>query len=544
MIEEVPDGIANESSSQISHEPSTQISREDSAQISSPKSAVRICVPVCEQTISSARAACKRAAQSGDIVELRLDYLHDINVSEISELAGSLRKLNRPVILTFRASEEGGQRETDPTARVQFWNEAAAVCRQELFDIELNLLRTAGDEIAGLDWQRVICSHHDFDGVPRNLLEVYEAMARTLARFLKIAVTAHDTIECLPIFQLLERAQTEGREVIAIAMGQPGLVTRVVGPAWGSYLTYGPADDEKATAPGQVTASKLRDLYRIDEITRDTQVMGLIGSPVAHSISPNVHNAAFATARLNAVYLPFEVRDLHSFIRRMAHPQTRELDWNLRGLSVTAPHKTAVIEFLDWIHPAAHEIGAVNTIVIDREGLRGYNTDALAVLKPVLERVGSLRDTRCAVVGAGGAAKATLWSLKNEAARVTLFARNSQKGSDLANSFNAEFRSLEDATFQDFDLVINATPLGTKGSRENETVAVAEQLHGTRLAYDLVYNPSETLFMQEAREAGCETIGGLSMLVLQGVEQFKLWTGLEAPVSEMRHAAEEALKSP
>ena len=200
-----------------------------------------------------------------------------------------------------------------------------------------------------------------------------------------------------------------------------------------------------------------------------------------------------------------------------------------------------MIEFLDWIHPAAQEVGAVNTIVIEGESLRGYNTDALAVLQPVLERVGALRDARCAVIGAGGAAKATLWSLRNEGARVTLFARNSQKGRDLAATFSAEFGSLEGATFQDFDLVINATPLGTKGSRQSETIAAADQLRGTRLAYDLVYNPSETLFMQEAREAGCETIGGLSMLVLQGVEQFKLWTGLEAPLSEMRQAAEGAL---
>lgn len=522
---------------------SDRISDEGSAQTLPPRSETRarICVPVCEASAALAKEACEHAAQLGDIVELRLDYLDDVSDVEISKLVTVTSQLNRPVILTLRSSEEGGHRTIDTKLRVQFWKEGSKLFKHELFDIELDLLRAESNSLAGLDWRRVICSHHNFAGVPTNLSEVYAAMAGTPARFLKIAVTAHDAIDCLPIFQLLERAQSEGRELIAIAMAQPGLVTRVLGPSRGSYLTYGSANDEKATAPGQVTADKLRELYRIDQITRESQVMGLVGSPVAHSISPNVHNAAFAPAGVDAVYLPLEVHDLSAFIERMAHPRTRELDWNLRGLSVTAPHKTAVIELLDWIHPVAQEIGAVNTVVIDGQILRGYNTDAIAVLKPVVERIGSLRDARCALIGAGGAAKATLWSLKNEGAGVTLFARNEEKGRELATSFDAEFECLAGASFKDFDLVINATPLGTKGPLQNETLAVAEQLHGARLAYDLVYNPSETLFMRQAQEAGCETIGGLSMLVLQGVEQFKLWTGVEAPLDVMRRAAEKAL---
>jgi 3-dehydroquinate dehydratase/shikimate dehydrogenase len=368
-------------------------------------------------------------------------------------------------------------------------------------------------------------------------------MSRTKARFLKIAVTANDTVDCLPVFALLERGLNADREMISVAMGMPGLATRVLGPSRGAYLTYAAMDFDNSTAPGQIEASDLRDVYHFNSISRETQIMGLVGSPVSHSISPNLHNAAYVSVGFDAVYIPFDVQNLGSFIKRMAHPRTRELDWNLRGLSVTAPHKTAVIEFLDSIDSAAAEIGAVNTIVVSDEGLRGYNTDAMAVLKPVAEVIGSLRDVRVAVIGAGGVAKATLWSLKEEGADATLFARNEEQGRALAETFGAAFENFNNNSFGDFEVIINATPLGTKGSLVDETPAGAEQLRGTRLAYDLVYNPGETKFQREAQAAGCNTIGGMSMLVLQGVEQFKLWTGREAPVELMMETGRRALRT-
>jgi shikimate dehydrogenase len=244
---------------------------------------------------------------------------------------------------------------------------------------------------------------------------------------------------------------------------------------------------------------------------------------------------------LNAVYLPLEVRDVSAFMRRMVHARTRELDWNLCGLSITAPHKSAVIEYLDWIEPAAKEIGAVNTIVVSDGALHGYNTDAIAALQPVIEKLGSLRDARCAVIGAGGAASAILWSLRNEGAKAVLFARDEVKGRALASKFGANCERLEDNAFAGFELVMNATPLGTRGPLVDGTAATSDQLRGARLVYDLVYNPSETRFMREARAAGCDAIGGLRMLVLQAAEQFRLWSGTEPPVEMMRDAANRAL---
>ena len=243
-------------------------------------------------------------------------------------------------------------------------------------------------------------------------IKIYERMAATPARVLKIAVKANDATDCLPVFNLLERARADGREMIAIAMGTAGVATRILGPSRGAYLTYAALEDEGATAPGQITARDLKEIYRLDKIDRQTQIFGLIGSPISHSLSPHMHNAAFASAGMNAVYIPFEVNDVKTFIRRMVHPRTRELSWNMRGLSVTAPHKFAVMDQLDWIEPAAQEIGAVNTIVVEDDALHGYNTDAPGFVAPLVEKLGDLSEARCAVIGSGGVANAAFWALQ------------------------------------------------------------------------------------------------------------------------------------
>ncbi|HEV7394875.1 MAG TPA: type I 3-dehydroquinate dehydratase, partial [Pyrinomonadaceae bacterium] len=360
------------------------------------KSKTRICIPVCVRTASELQPALRRAAEDADIVELRLDCLTEFEVSDLPGLARETSEISTPLILTFRPTHQGGNRVIDPGARLDFWRHCSQVFQKELFDIELDLLTNGLAVDLKLDWQRVICSHHDFHGVPADLEEIFDAMLSTKARFLKISVTANDAVDCLPILSLLERGLNSGREVIPIAMGMPGFATRVLGPSRGAFLTYAAMGPDSATAPGQITAGKLREIYHVNSISRETHILGLVGSSVSHSISPNVHNAAYAFMGLDAVYLPFEVQDLGSFIKRMAHPRTRELDWNLRGLGITAPHKTTVIGFLDSIDSAAAEIGAVNTIVVSEEGLRGYNTDAMAVLKPVLEIMGSLRDAKVA----------------------------------------------------------------------------------------------------------------------------------------------------
>jgi shikimate dehydrogenase/3-dehydroquinate dehydratase type I len=485
----------------------------------------RICVSVCEKTVDALESAAVRASEWADVVELRLDCLADLAGFE-----RVLDRVSRPVILTFRPSEQGGHRELDQQARGAFWKRAP---QTEWWDIESDL--TVGTESSN-----VIVSHHDFAGVPQDLTAIYERLAAIPAQVVKIAVQANDIVDCIPVFELLERARGEGRNLIAIAMGNAGLATRVLGPSRGAFLTYAALEEEKATAPGQLTAQKLRSVYHLDHLTRDTMICGLVGMPVMHSVSPHMHNAAFHTAGINGVYLPLEVRDVSTFMKRMVQPRTRELDWNLRGLSVTAPHKSAVLEHLDRIDPEAREIGAVNTILIEDNELIGFNTDAAGFITPLVDTLGLLNGLTVAVIGAGGAARAAVWALLRHDSHVTVFARDIEKAGALGQVFDVSYASLSSASFASYDLVINATPLGS-GALVDQTPATAEQLRGVRCVYDLVYNPIETRLLKEASKAGCKTIRGLEMLVAQAKNQFELWTRQVPSLQVMHDAAAVAL---
>jgi len=489
---------------------------------------------VCAKSFKALEEACERAVEWADVVELRLDCLEGEESEYLADKIDQLlSKLSRPAILTFRPSEQGGYRSLSRQERESFLQTEHGLegC---LLDVELDLASAPPFEV---DWSRIIASHHDFDGVPADLEQIYERLAATPARILKLAVRANDVVDCIPIFRLLDRARNEDREIIAIAMGNAGIATRVLGPSRGAFLTYGSLAEESATAPGQVNAQQLRSVYRIDEIDDETMICGLVGLPVMHSASPHIHNAAFAAAGVNGVYLPLETRDVSAFVKRMVHPLTRELDWSLRGLSVTAPHKSSVIDLLDWVEPEAEKIGAVNTVVVEKDRLLGYNTDVPGLVEPLLKIVGSLAGLRVAVIGAGGAARAAVWAMNLHGANVTLFARNPEK----AQLFQASCESLATAVFSDYDLVINATPLGS-GDFVDQTPTTADQLRGARLAYDLIYNPIETRFLKEARSAGCQTLGGLEMLVAQAAIQFELWTEKKPSPAVMHDAAVAALR--
>ena len=478
---------------------------------------MRVCVPVCAKSFADLDELCKRAEQSADILELRLDCLDPRELAfEIETFAN---KFSRPIILTFRPSEQGGYRSMERPEREAFWRRDWGFPANSAFDIEADLVESGLGEF---DWSRVIVSHHDLNCVPDDLEQIYERLAATPAHIVKIAVRANDITDCIRVFKLLERGRNEQRELIAIAMGNAGIATRILGPSRGAYLTYGSLEDESATAPGQVNARQLRSVYHIDDINTETMICGLVGLPVMHSVSPHMHNAAFRAAGVNGVYLPLEVRDINAFVKRMVHPETREMDWNLRGLSITAPHKSSVMELLDWVDPDAQEIGAVNTVVIEGHELHGYNTDVHGLIEPLRERVGSLAGARVAVIGAGGAARAALWVLKRDGASVTVFARDPSKGEPLAG-----------ASFAGYDIVINATPVNP---------ARAEQLAGARLVYDLIYNPIETQFLKDACAVGCDTLGGLPMLAAQARRQFALWTGKTPSAELMYDSAAAALR--
>ncbi|MEP6703435.1 MAG: shikimate dehydrogenase, partial [Acidobacteriota bacterium] len=287
----------------------------------------------------------------------------------------------------------------------------------------------------------------------------------------------------------------------------------------------------------QISATDLRDVFRVKELDKNTGVFGVIAGNTSYSLSPYMHNAAFKRKSLNSVFIPLQVSDLNAFVRRMVRPETREIELNFRGFSVTNPHKQSIMEHLDFVDDTAQMIGAVNTVKIDGGKLEGYNTDAPGFIAPLKKMYGDLKGSRALVAGSGGAARACVYALKREGVDVTLLARDPERAAAFAREFAISVHKLSTKRRSlAADILVNATPLGTKGENETSTVATSEELRGVKLVYDLVYNPSETMLLQEAKTAGAKTLGGIDMLIAQGAEQFRIWTGGDAPTDVMKDA--------
>lgn len=504
------------------------------------ENSVRVCAVITEETIDAARAAIKRAASIADMIEVRLDYLIDFDFGDhegasegapLQTVRTIVRDSSVPVIITFRSASEGGRRQVDDDVRLRLLAAATefAYCDVEAASYE-QLRRLSPDT------SRLIPSYHDFSGTPADLDAIYDRVTSLPGAVHKIVTYAHNVTDSLAIFKLLKRARIDDRKLIALAMGEAGLITRVLGPAFGSFLTYGSLGSGKESAPGQLSCDELINLYRVRGISRSTLITGIVGSPVGHSASPAMHNRAFAECGLDYVYLPFEVKDLALFFDQFVRKATREIDWNLAGLSVTIPHKREVVSLLDEINETAAKTGAVNTVVMKDDRLFGYNTDVQGAMEP-LERVQPLAGAQCAVIGAGGAARAVIYGLLERGARVQVFARSPEKARELVDSFGVSVSTIESLESSDAEIVINTTPIGMRGHSEGTSPVTKDSLRGRRVAYDLVYNPMETRFLTDAREEGCILIGGLDMLVAQAALQFELWTGHKAPIDAMREAA-------
>lgn len=267
-------------------------------------------------------------------------------------------------------------------------------------------------------------------------------------------------------------------------------------------------------------------------IDQHTKLYGLLGCPVGHSLSPTMQNAAFRASGLNAAYLAFETRDIGGCLRGM-----RAL--GIRGMSVTIPHKSAVIPLLDELDDLASRIGAVNTIVNDDGRLIGYNTDGIGALKAI-EAKSDLNPEVCLIIGAGGAARAIGFILKERGVNVAVANRSHERGRALAASLSCPFVPLDELKGMSPDLLIQTTPIGM-APKVGECIVPESILKEGMVVMDIVYNPLKTKLLTIAGGRGCVTISGLDMFVNQGAEQFKLWTGLDAPVDVMSRAAKEAL---
>lgn len=499
----------------------------------------KICVSICAKSSEEFIEQIERAKSVADVIELRFDCLEKIEPEKLSNALQRIRRSFKGKFLaTFRPTEQGGKRNLTVCEREEFWFDSGVPEFADWVDFELDFPKENTSKHSVKSFEKVIKSSHDFEKVPENLNEIYALLAAK-AKTLKIAVQTADIIDTIAVWKILERAKRENKQIIPIAMGEAGKWTRILGLAHGAFLTYAALDAGGETAPGQISAKDLIETYRVRELTKKTDVYGIIGCPVKHSLSPFMHNAAFKCKNIDAVYVPFEVKTPDEFIRQFIKYETREIELNIKGFSVTIPHKTAIIKHLDFIDETAGKIGAVNTVRIEDDKLYGYNTDAEGFIEPLKNVYGDLRDVNIAILGAGGAARACVYALQKENANVTIFARNVEKAQDLASEFKAQSSKFKipSESYEHFDIVVNTTPLGTIGEFADKTPATAEQIKSVNLVCDLIYNPFETHLIKEAKKASVPIIGGMAMLVGQAMAQFKIWTGKDAPLKEMSAAA-------
>ncbi len=351
-----------------------------------------------------------------------------------------------------------------------------------------------------------------------------------------MANTSHDNLRML---QLVRDSQVP---TVGICMGDIGTPSRILAGRFGAPFTFATFHHERTLAPGQLSFQQMTDIYHYDRINADTTVFGVIGDPIAHSLSPIVHNAAFSHMGLNAVYVPFRVPREH-----LAQFLADAPALGIQGLSVTIPHKETVIKQLNETDESMDGIGAANTLIFRDGKIIGYNTDyraALGSLEQALEAhqglKGKLDNHSALVLGAGGAAKAIAYGLKRMGANVVIAGRTSQRAQQLATALGC--KAVDWANRYSFipDLIVNCTPVGMHPNVD-ATPYDKHHLRPSMIVFDTVYNPENTLLTKDARSQSCTVVSGVEMFVRQACLQFKQFTGQEAPPDLMRDVLKRAI---
>ena len=434
-------------------------------------SSPRLCITVAGPDMTALRRQRDDAsAQGADLVELRLDLVGDPDV------AGALEGRRTPVIVTCRAQWEGGGFKGSEAERLAIL-QAALAQGADYVDVEYK----AGFDalIHSTRGKRIVVSMHDFDGVPGDLPARVRAMRSTGAEIVKVAVMTRSLFDNLSLLDLRDAASRS----VFVGMGPCGLPTRLLPAHFGSQWSY--AGD--GHAPGQVPAERMLKEFRFREITDRTALYGIAGYPLAHSISPAMHNAAFCAAGVDAVYVPMPAASADDFLEfaKALH---------VRGASVTIPYKVDLFKRVDAADQVSTQVGAVNTLKRHQTKWLGRNTDVSGFLAPLRGRL-QLRGMRAAVLGAGGAARAVAVALFTSGAEVSVYARNSDRAAEVLRLVNRKPTGLALPPPKSWDLIVNATPLGTFPDVERSPFP-AGAFDG-KMAYDLVYNPQETRFLKD-----------------------------------------------
>ncbi len=484
----------------------------------------KICVAITGPDPNSLVEQAESVCRETPFVEFRLDYL--------AKPLGALPRLKTflvqhpevTAIATCRREANGGKFSGNQAAELDVLLKAAT-SGFHLVDVELQ----TAEEVDPQELERVrasgaalIISYHDFMA-SKDLDGVLERVLRHEPEYIKIVSTARQLADNVGMLRFLERARVKAN-VIGICMGEQGVISRILGPRSGSVFTFASVVSGAETAPGQISSSTLLDLYRLNDLDTATRVYGVAGNPVSHSLSPAMLNAAFRRERVNSVYLPLQTSKLSDLLTLV-----REIP--LSGISVTMPFKQEILKHLEKTDPLSEKIGACNTVVRSHDGkLYGFNTDVAAIVRPIEKRL-ALRNAKVLVVGAGGAARAAVFGLKEKGAEVFIVNRTLATAQKLAREAKAKSVKREHLAKTSFDVIVNATPVGMQGVKVRAALEPDEI--NARLVFDLVYNPLDTPLIQAAKARSIPVITGVEMFVHQGARQFEIWTGKPAPEEEM-----------
>ncbi len=549
-----------------------------------------ICVPLMVETHDEAiRDAILAAEHGADMVEFRIDvYFEDQEDStdllqdRIDRILDLVKASPLPCVVTCRPHWEGGEYHGDDDERVSMFEalgtsdhppayidvELATYTRSKNIRQKINLAVDHPKQKRTLS-TRLILSTHDFEQRPSDLTRKILAMQDEKAcSVMKVAYRARSIRDNLEMFELLAQRQ---KPMIALCMGEFGLMSRVLAPKFGGLLTFATLHDESQTAPGQPTIEELIKLYRFRKINKDTKVYGIIGWPVTQSMSPLVHNAGFEAVGWNGVYVPMPVEGSYeSFKATMLALIDSSLE--LAGASVTIPHKenlVCVFPVLDCTASFATIHQAANTLVfeVDEYEYEGSlirtlysphpeNTDTFAILETVRELYPSTQGLRVMLIGAGGVARGAAHGLYEQGCVIFVANRNHSRAADLAkevtNGKTIHARSsinaitLDQAIEQECDLYINCTPIGMTGGPDPEGLSIPipdMTLPPETVFFDTVYNPIETPMLKAAIERGFRTIDGVQMFVKQAEAQFEMWTNKKAPADLFDQLVREKLGS-
>jgi 3-dehydroquinate dehydratase/shikimate dehydrogenase len=515
-----------------------------------------LCVAIFVRDIAQAKRDIAAAAEAGaDLVELRVDtYANDHD-----ELSNLVRDAVIPCVVTCRAKWEGGECELNDQDRIPFVERVAE--QAAYIDLELRAKRGPGMFIGMPRDSRpgLIYSFHDFNARPDRLYNIIDELNRSPSDVNKVVWLARSIRDNIEAFEILQSRQ---KPTIALCMGEPGLISRVLAKKFGAFLTFASLEKDSETAPGQVSIHDMKKLYRWDSIGPETKVYGVVACPVAHSMSPAIHNASFDHTGEDGVYLPMLVQPGYESFKAFMEEFTNYKPLHLRGLSVTIPHKENTLKYLQEkgaaIEPLAVDIGAVNTIIIDRDDqqnpiLRGINTDYQAIVQTICSALSineqKLADYRVAVIGAGGTGRTAVAALAQLGATVVVYNRTKERADALAKEFDGRTGKVVSARMEKLcdsccQIYFNTTSVGMHPNvNESPLGDRIPNFTPDTLVFDSIYNPRHTKLMRQAADAGAKVVGGIEMFVRQAAWQFTAWTGKTAPADLMRRIIEQRLSA-